>query len=104
MSNLIIRGVEQTEEAEWRRLWTGYLEFYDSSVDAAVYPSTFGRFFSDDPYDPRCLVAELDGALVGLVHFFQHRHAWRLENVVYLQDLFADPEVRGEGVGRKLIE
>ncbi len=29
---------------------------------------------------------------------------WKIENVVYLQDLYADPEVRGQGVGRKLIE
>jgi GNAT superfamily N-acetyltransferase len=31
-------------------------------------------------------------------------HCWRVENVCYLQDLYADPEVRGTGVGRQLIE
>ena len=29
---------------------------------------------------------------------------WKTENVIYLQDLYADPEVRGTGVGRALIE
>ena len=33
-----------------------------------------------------------------------HRHAWRIENVCYLQDLFARSETRGQGVGRALIE
>ena len=41
---------------------------------------------------------------MGLVHYLFHRHCWREENVCYLQDLYADPEVRGKGIGRALIE
>ena len=41
---------------------------------------------------------------MGLVHFIYHPHNWRLEKVCYLQDLYTDPSVRGQGVGRKLIE
>ena len=33
-----------------------------------------------------------------------HGHNWRVENVCYLQDLYVDPDVRGSGVGRALIE
>ena len=39
-----------------------------------------------------------------MAHFLFHRHCWRVENVCYLQDLYADPSVRGTGVGRQLIE
>ena len=69
-----------------------------------VYASTFTRLLGDDPRDFNCFVAELDGRLVGLTHYLFHRHAWRIEEVCYLQDLYADPEVRGTGVGRALIE
>ncbi len=41
---------------------------------------------------------------MGLVHYIFHDHCWRPEGVTYLQDLFADPEIRGHGVGRALIE
>ena len=41
---------------------------------------------------------------MGLVHFMFHRHCWRVENVCYLQDLFASPDARDLGVGRALIE
>jgi GNAT superfamily N-acetyltransferase len=51
-----------------------------------------------------CAVAEHDGSLVGLVHYIFHRSTWTQGDYVYLQDLFAHPDARGQGVGRALIE
>ncbi|MEM8793292.1 MAG: GNAT family N-acetyltransferase [Pseudomonadota bacterium] len=99
-----IRPIEARDEAQWRVLWTGYLEFYETSVSEEVYQTTFARLLGDDPQDFHGLVAEREGALVGLVHYVFHRHCWRVENVIYLQDLFVSPDARGIGAGRKLIE
>lgn len=100
----LIRPLVIGDEPEWRRLWAQYLAFYETTVAEEVYPSTFFRLLSDDATVPRGLVAEGEGRLVGLVHYMFHPHCWRLEPVCYLQDLFADPDVRGTGVGRSLIE
>ncbi|WP_417719034.1 GNAT family N-acetyltransferase [Salipiger sp.] len=102
--DVIVRPLAARDEDEWRVLWKGYLTFYKSSVPDEVYATTFARLLGDDAQDFRALVAEVDGRLVGLVHFLFHRHCWRVENVCYLQDLFASPEVRGLGIGRALIE
>ncbi|MEO1313347.1 MAG: GNAT family N-acetyltransferase [Pseudomonadota bacterium] len=99
-----IRPVEARDQAEWRRLWTAYLEFYEASVSAEVYETTFARLLSDDPWEFRGLLAVLEGRPVGLVHYLFHRHGWRVENVIYLQDLYVDPDQRGTGLGRQLIE
>ena len=99
-----VRALTEQDEAIWRELWTGYLEFYESKVDEAVYQSTFRRMLAEGEYEPNALIAWDGDRAVGLVHYMFHRHCWRIENVCYLQDLFADPSVRGKGVGRALIE
>jgi len=103
-TSLIIRPLKAADEEQWRRLWHDYLVFYEASVPQEVYISSFARLLGDDPQDFNGLVAELDGKLVGLTHYLFHRHGWKIENTCYLQDLYADPDVRGKGIGRALIE
>lgn len=100
----LIRPLARNDEAGWRRLWTAYLAFYDTTLPETVYATHFARLLGDDPQDYSCLVAERDGTLVGLAHYLFHRHGWRVENVCYLQDLYADETTRGQGIGRALIE
>ena len=104
MTRLTIRPLTAADHAAWHRLWTDYLAFYDTVLPEAVYQTHFARLLGDDPRDFHGLVAELDGRLVGLTHYVFHRHGWTIGDTCYLQDLYADPEVRGRGIGRKLIE
>ena len=89
-------------------LWEGYNAFYErvgpAAVSEAMTRTTWGRFF--DAYEPmHVLVAEAEGArLVGLVHYLFHRNTVMVGPICYLQDLFTAADVRGQGVGRALIE
>ena len=103
-TSVIVRALRAEDEDAWRVLWKDYLAFYETSVPDAVYTSTFDRLLGDDPRDFSALVAEHDGRVVGLTHYLFHRHAWKIEEVCYLQDLYALPDLRGKGVGRALIE
>lgn len=104
MSTLQVRSLHASDEAQWRRLWTLYLEFYQSSVPEQVYRQTFTRLLGSDAADFCGLIALAGGRPVGITHYLFHRHCWKVENVCYLQDLFVEPEQRGTGVGRALIE
>ena len=99
-----IRPLHSSDRAEWGALWKAYLAFYETELEPEIYDTHFARMLGNDPQDFHGLVAELDGKLIGLVHFVYHRHGWKIENTCYLQDLYVDPEIRGTGGGRALIE
>jgi GNAT superfamily N-acetyltransferase len=101
-----IRAVRRTDYAGWLALWDGYNAFYGRSGATAlpeqITRATWERFF--DTAEPvRALVAEREGRVVGLAHYLYHRSTTRLRDVCYLQDLFTAPELRGFGIGRRLI-
>ena len=104
---LTIRPIAQADRAAWEILWAGYNAFYERFGATALAPeitqALWDRLF--DPAEPvHALVAEHAGEVAGLVHFLFHRSTSRIEPVCYLQDLFTEPELRGRGVGRALIE
>ncbi|NOC44393.1 MULTISPECIES: GNAT family N-acetyltransferase [unclassified Ruegeria] len=101
---LTIRTLRAEDKSQWADMWRDYLAFYETALPDDVYETTFSRLLGDDPQDFSCFVAEQNGALVGLTHYLFHRHAWKVELVCYLQDLFARPKARGAGVGRALIQ
>lgn len=103
-NNLIIRPLQSSDEPAWRRLWTLYLEYYESTVPQEVYRSSFKRLLSDDPIEFHGLLALRDGQPIGLTHYLFHRDGWKVENVCYLQDLYVVESERGKSVGRALIE
>jgi GNAT superfamily N-acetyltransferase len=103
-AEVAIRPLRAADEPEWRVLWTGYLDYYQTKLPEAVYATTFARLLGGDAHDFRGLVATAGGRLVGLTHYLFHRHCWKIENTCYLQDLYTDPAMRGRGVARALIE
>lgn len=101
---LVIRPIVASDEADWRRLWRAYLAFYETTRPEEVYATTFARLLSGEAGEFRGFIALKDGRAVGLTHYVFHRTCWAIADTCYLQDLYADPDVRGSGVGRALIE
>ena len=103
MGALRIRPLVPGDRAAWEPLWGGYLSFYKANIPPEVTALTWTRL--QDPAEPMfALGAELDGALVGIVHCIYHRSCWTAGDYCYLQDLFVAADARGYGVGRALIE
>jgi GNAT superfamily N-acetyltransferase len=101
---LVIRPLAAQDEVAWRRLWRDYLAFYQTERPEEVYATTFARILSGKSNEFRGFLAVLDGRPVGLCHYLFHRTCWAVGDTCYLQDLYADPDCRGKGIGRALIE
>ena len=100
---LVIREIRSSDEQSWRVLWDGYLRFYDTDLEESTTETTWRRLL-DAEAPVRGLVAERGDALVGFVHCVFHPYTWGEGDACYLEDLFVDPDVRGSGAGRRLIE
>ncbi len=99
-----IRGLEPEDRANWDILWKGYLEYYETELPDEMYDIAFNRMLSGSEHEFQGLIALKDGEPVGLVHYLFHRHGWKVEPVIYLQDLYVNHAARGTGAGRALIE
>ena len=100
----MIRTLNSKDYFKWYMLCFNYLSFYESELKDAVFEATFIKLISKDHPNQRAFVSEVNGTLTGLVHFITHPHNWKGEDVVLLQDLYTELPMRGQGIGRSLIE
>lgn len=100
---IILRDARDTDEAAWRALWAGYNAFYEATLPPEVTGRTWARIV--DPASPLfCRLAEIDGVVAGFSVNVLHDGTWSVAPVCYLEDLFVDPDRRGRGLGRRLIQ
>ena len=101
--DLIIRDPRPTDETDWRRLWSGYCAFYETALPEAITAATWGRMLAPgSPLFGR--IAEQDSQVAGFTISVLHEGSWTIRSCCYLEDLFVEPEFRGQGIARALIE
>jgi GNAT superfamily N-acetyltransferase len=99
----VVRDPQDLDEPDWRRLWSGYNAFYEAQISEAVTASTWKRML--DPLSTMLgRLAVVDSALVGFTVSVLHDSTWTATPVCYLEDLFVDPNYRGRGLGRLLLQ
>ncbi len=97
-----VRLLLNHDEASWRKLWAGYLEFYQVELPADHTSALFQRLVSGAPHF--AFVVDRDGEVVGFAHAMPHASTWSEGGYCYLEDLFVSRDARGSGAGRALIE
>lgn len=103
-ASIRIRELRGADKPRWSELWNGYLEFYKCELPAESTNVVWRRLIDPDD-QPYGLVA-LDAAdqVVGFVIYHFHLSTWAPSGCCYLEDLYVDPNSRGAGAGRALIE
>lgn len=99
----LIRAALPSDETAWRGLWRGYCDFIHTPLPDEVTQRTWRRILDPDS-SVMCVVAELDGQVVGFANCVVHENTSETQPVCYLEDLFVSPAARGRGAGRALLE
>lgn len=98
-----VRRIEPRDHARWRELWDAYTRFYEREPSDDLARYAWARVV--DPASPvYAIVAERDGEVVGIANYILHENVSALTPTCYLQDLFVDPDERGTGAGKALID
>lgn len=101
--NIQIIPVQQQDYQQWLNYWLDYQKFYKVSLTDTITQTTWQRFFNQAEAI-YCAVAKQDERVFGFVHYVIHRSTWSEHNYCYLEDLYVSPEVRGQHLGKALIE
>jgi GNAT superfamily N-acetyltransferase len=100
---LTIRAIEEKDKSQWLKLWAGYLEFYKSTISPEQTELTWKRLINNE-LKMFGFVAESENGVIGFTHCLFRPSTWTETDYCYLEDLFVDPNIRGKGVGRALME
>jgi GNAT superfamily N-acetyltransferase len=99
-----IAPMAAADEVDWRRLWRGYCDFYQAPVTEAQTALTWSRILDPDHVIQAFIARDAEGVALGMVTYQRQASTWVPGGDVYLEDLYVDPETRGAGVGRALIQ
>jgi ribosomal protein S18 acetylase RimI-like enzyme len=102
--NYHIRKIEACDEPRWRYLWDAYTRFYEREPSQAITQNTWARIMN--PASPvYAIVAERGGnEVIGIANYIIHENTSIIAPACYLSDLIVDPDQRGAGVGKLLID
>lgn len=102
-ASIKIAVLSNTDYDTWLDLWQRYLTFYDTSLPVSTTDTTW-RNLLDSNMPVYGFGAWQDDTLVGITHVVIHPNTWNTTECCYLEDLYVNENVRGQGVGRALIE
>jgi GNAT superfamily N-acetyltransferase len=104
MTEIKVVPVAQRHRADWDRLYAGYAEFYRVTQTPEMRDRVWS-WIHDPAHETNGFVAEdAEGRAVGLAHVRAFARPLSATTGGYLDDLFVDPQMRGQRVADALIE
>lgn len=101
---MIIRSIKESERAAWEKMFYAYADFYHVEI-STVSVNTVWEWIFDPTQDFWCDVAEAEnGSLIGFTQYQLMHRSLGGSMVCYLSDLYVQPDIRGKGTGRALID
>ena len=102
MKTFTIKKLQPSDYEGWAILFSSYAEYYKFNIEDANIKQTW-QWINDFDHPLECLAAFEDHQIIGFGHFRAMPSPLRGESIGFLDDLFVDPEYRGNNVGDMLL-
>jgi GNAT superfamily N-acetyltransferase len=101
-SEVVVRDLIDADREGWDRLYAAYASFYRVDQTPAHREAVWG-WLTDPDHELSAIVAGRGDGVVGLAHFRRFARPLSATTGCFLDDLFVDPAVRGQGVATALL-
>ena len=98
----MIRKLERKDKENWIKLYCGYAKFYKVSMNNEIL-NTLWSWIHDKNNVVNGICYELEGKIVGIAHYRTMPRPIKGEYIGFLDDLFVEPEFRGQQIAQKII-
>ncbi len=104
-TSLSVRAPREDDFDAWAVLFRGYRVFYKLTPDEAIVEQVWSWIIHPD-HETNALIATTndESHMMGLAHYRRFARPSTGSVGIWLDDLFTDPERRGAGIGRTLID
>ncbi len=99
----VLRAARREDAAELLRLIRELARYEKAEDQVETDEAQLASTLFDPGATAHAIVAEQDGRLVGMAIYFFNYSTWQGRNGLYLEDLFVEPEQRGDGIGKALL-
>jgi len=101
---LDIRDARSGDEDAIVSLLREFAEFERLTHIFQLTPEIIRRDFIGERRRVQCAVAEVDGAIVGLMTWFPSYRTFAAKPGIFLEDLYIKPEFRRRGIARAMLQ
>ncbi len=98
----MIRTIQLKDKERWKKLYIGYADFYKVEMNDKILEIVW-KWLNDVKHELKGIGYEVDGKIVGLAHYRKLLSPLKGKYIGYLDDIFVDPEYRGQKIGKKLL-
>ena len=98
----MIREIQLKDKDQWKKLYRGYADFYKAEINDKILQTVWG-WLNDNKHELQGIVYEVDNKIVALAHYRRMPRPLKGQDICFLDDLFVDPQHRGQKIGEKLI-
>jgi len=99
----MIRYLKPNDFDNWSDLYKDYADFYKVPMNAEILDSVW-TWIHDKNHVVKGYCYELKGKIVGIAHYRAMPRPLKGRYMGFLDDLFVDPDYRGQKIAQKLIE